>query len=493
LHTRIVQAIERLYPDRLAEHVERLAHHAFRGELWDKAVLFLRQAGNRAAARNASPEAVAWLEQALVALGHLPESREVIEQAVDVRFDLQGPLTSLAAVGRILDYLRDAHALAGRLDDQRRLGRVAAHMTFCFWFTGQPDQAVVSGLRALAIASALDDRALEVLTNYRLGQTYVTLGEYSRGMERCARNAALLQGELVSERFGMPALPAVTARTMMATCFGFRGDFAAAAAAAEDAGRVAELVNHAFSRAWGHYAIGQTHLAQGNVDDALPWLERSFDFYRRGNFPFVRPVVAAALGEAYALAGRVTDGVVLIHQAVEESASVNLVVFHPRILGGLAEAYLLAGRQHEALPAVERALDLTRTHKQRGFEAEALRTLGDIHSACDQFDAEKVPHERSGVEKVPHGGSGVEKAETSYRAAIALATELDMRPLIARSYLGLGRLYRRAGRREEAEQALTTAVTMFREMDMRFWLTQAEAELKGSSDLKSYGTVRRES
>ena len=65
LHARIVEAIERLYPDRLAEHVERLAHHAFRGEVWEKAVAYLRQAGAKALARSAHREAVRFFEQAL--------------------------------------------------------------------------------------------------------------------------------------------------------------------------------------------------------------------------------------------------------------------------------------------------------------------------------------------------------------------------------------------------------------------------------------------
>ena len=74
------------------------------------------------------------------------------------------------------------------------------------------------------------------------------------------------------------------------------------------------------------------------------------------------------------------------------------------------------------------------------------------------------------------GRSERARADTYYREALALATELGMRPLIAHCHLGLGKLYRRTGKREEAQEHLTTAATMYREMDMRFWLAQAEAE-----------------
>ena len=88
-HGQIVEAVERLYPDRLAEHIERLAHHAFRAEAWEQAVTYLRQAGAKAFARSANRDAVAYFEQALTALTHLPGTRETQEQAIDIRFGLR--------------------------------------------------------------------------------------------------------------------------------------------------------------------------------------------------------------------------------------------------------------------------------------------------------------------------------------------------------------------------------------------------------------------
>ena len=92
LHARTVAAIEDLYPERLAEHVERLAHHALRGEAWDKAVRYLRQAGAKAMERSAYREAAASFDQALDALRHLPESRAWTEQAIDLHLDAGGAL-----------------------------------------------------------------------------------------------------------------------------------------------------------------------------------------------------------------------------------------------------------------------------------------------------------------------------------------------------------------------------------------------------------------
>jgi predicted ATPase len=92
LHARVVETIEAAFADRLAEHVEQLAHHSFHAEVWDKALRYMRQAGQKAASRSAHREAVACLDQALAALAHMPEDREALEQAIDLHFDLRTSL-----------------------------------------------------------------------------------------------------------------------------------------------------------------------------------------------------------------------------------------------------------------------------------------------------------------------------------------------------------------------------------------------------------------
>src|SRR5262249_38607546 len=115
LHARIVGAMETLYTDRVAEQVERLAYHALRGAVWDKALAYGRQAGEKALGRSAHREAVGHFEQALGALSHLPETRDTRVQAIDLRLALRVALHPSGDVGRILALLREAEALAAAL------------------------------------------------------------------------------------------------------------------------------------------------------------------------------------------------------------------------------------------------------------------------------------------------------------------------------------------------------------------------------------------
>jgi predicted ATPase len=133
LHGRIVAAIEQRYADRLADQVERLAHHALRGEVWNKAIAYCCQAGDKAVVRSAHREAVACFEQALVALAQLPEGRERNEQAIDIRFGLRNALVPRLELSRVLTYLQEAEGLAQALGNQAGAGGSVMTMRGGIW------------------------------------------------------------------------------------------------------------------------------------------------------------------------------------------------------------------------------------------------------------------------------------------------------------------------------------------------------------------------
>jgi predicted ATPase len=196
LHGQIADSIERLYPDRLAEHAERLAHHALRSEVWPKAVAYLRQAGAKAFARSANRDAVAYFEQALTALTHLPETRETQEQAIDIRFGLRNALIWSAEFGRVEGYLREAESLATTLDDQRRLGWVSGYMASHYVAgAGRTTDAGTCARRAEAIGKALGDVPLQVAArHYRLHIEYLS-GDYQATEGTCRSVMESLQGD----------------------------------------------------------------------------------------------------------------------------------------------------------------------------------------------------------------------------------------------------------------------------------------------------------
>jgi class 3 adenylate cyclase/tetratricopeptide (TPR) repeat protein len=457
LHARIAEALETLYPDRLAEHVDRLAHHALRGEVWGKALRYCRQASAKASARSAYREAVVYLEQALVALSHLADSRELREQAIDLRFELRNALLPLGEHWRIFDRLREAETLAQALDDRQRLGRVFIYMVEYFRQLNNLDQAVESGQRALALATTLGDVDLQVMANFCVGSLSYDLGDYRRAVDCLGWNVVSLEGDRRRERFGMTGLPSVLSRAYLSWALAELGAFAEAIAGGEEGVGIAEAADHPFSRIWAYAGIGKLYLDKGDVHRGIPVLERSLEICQDRHISSMFPTAASRLGYAYALSGRLTEGLPLLEQAVEKAAAMRIMATYSRMNVLLSEAYLLAGRVDEAMELAMRVLEFSRDHKERGFHAWALRLLGEIaaHRARPE----------------------VEQAESYYHAALALADELGMRPLLAHCHRGLGVLYGKIGRPEPARVELSTAIEMYRTMDMTFWLPEAEAAL----------------
>jgi tetratricopeptide (TPR) repeat protein len=458
LHARIVAAIETLYADRLAEQVDRLARHAFWGEVWDKAVAYSRQAGAKALAHWALREAVACFEQALVALGHLPESQERREQAIDLRLAMWSALIALGAFGAMFDHLCAAERLAASLDDPRRLGWVSAFLDDYFFNMGDQDRAIKTGQRALAIALASADFALEVRATQSLGMPYHSLGDYRQAVHYHRKTVEALTGEWLHERFGGSGLAAVISRVWLSWSLAELGEFAEGIVRGAEAVQIAETtVDQPYTLSQAYHGAGLLRLRKGDLPQAIAVLERSLGVGQAGDFQYILPYVASWLGYAYALSGRLAEALPLLEQAVEQSAATKHMAYYPLFMAHLGEAYLLAGRSADASQQAQQALECARDLQQRGHEAYALRLLGEIAALRQPPDAEA--------------------AAAAYRHAMTLANELGMRPLAAHCHLGLSTLYARTGHREQARAELSAAIGLYRAMDMTSWLLQAETAL----------------
>jgi tetratricopeptide (TPR) repeat protein len=459
LHARLVDTIETLNRDRLGGEVERLAHHALRGELREKAVDYLRQAGLKAAARSALPEARVWFEQALGVLETLPESQSTLEQAFEIRLELRSVLSLLGEVRRMLERLREAETLAQKLNDDRRRGRVCAAMTNAHSLLEEPEEALVTGTRALQIAGRLGDLRLRILTTTYLEQAHFFLGDYERVVELAIDNLAALPADWANEHFGTPMPISVFNRRWLVVSLAELGRFAEAAQYAAEALRLAAATHQAYSVGMAHFAAGTFHLLKGDWVKARSLMEHGIAMFLIGNIVLLLPIAIASSAWALAQLGEASDALTRLRegeQLLERQASRGAVGRRGLAYHALGRAALLLGRLDEAQSWGDRAVEYSPS--RLGSAAQARHLLGDIATHPDRFDAER--------------------GEAHYRKALALAEPRGMRPLVADCHFGLGKLYRRIGEREQAQEHLTTAVTMYREMDMRFWLEPAEAELE---------------
>jgi class 3 adenylate cyclase/tetratricopeptide (TPR) repeat protein len=265
LHRAVGEAIEELYPDRLEEHYAELAHHFSQSGTWEKALTYHRHAGIQAFARSSLREALAGFEQALAALHHLPERQETCEQAIDLRLEMRNVLIALADFGRMFELLGEAEALAKTLEEPRRLGWVSAYLSPYFSNTGDQDRAIEMGQRALAIATASGDFALEMMATFFLGFPALALGHYQQQVQYHRRNVEALQGQWRHERFGEPGLPSVFCRAYLDWGLAELGAFVEGLERGEEAIQLAETVDQPFTLSHAYLGVGLLHLRKGDL------------------------------------------------------------------------------------------------------------------------------------------------------------------------------------------------------------------------------------
>jgi class 3 adenylate cyclase/tetratricopeptide (TPR) repeat protein len=447
LHAQIAGALERLYADRPGEQIERLAHHAFRGEVWDKAAMYCRQAGVKALERSASREAAGWLEQGLEALTHLPENTRSVEQAIDIRFDLRAAYTALASFERVRTLLEEAERLAAGIDDAVRLGRVLGYLGHVSQLMGEPRRAITLCERALGLAGPGGDLQGQIIARQYLAVASYDAGDYPWVCEISVMNARLIESTgTVFGRFGMTGMASVFVDAYRAISLAQLGRFDEAEGLAEASLRMAEMSRHAYTRV-GVALVGLVHMLRGNAARARAILEPSIDLARNSAVRFLLPYNLAILGGVAALAGRKEDALAATQEALEGVQASGIRSRRSEVWR-LRAAALLASGDAAALSAAEIARSLAAEDSALGEEAWALKTLADVYFG--------------------RGDAGHELAVECYRRALRIAEELQMRPLVAHCHAALGRLAVAGGRIDEVQAHVRLAREMYTEMRMDF-------------------------
>ena len=131
------------------------------------------------------------LERALTAATHLPQTREVIEQAIDVRLDLRHAIHTLGEVERAMGLMRGAESLAEGLGDKTRMGKIFLSLSTGLWMLDYSDDAQDPGRHALAVAEATGDSLLKYQARDHLPRLHHDRGDYRQA-------AAMLRESLSS-------------------------------------------------------------------------------------------------------------------------------------------------------------------------------------------------------------------------------------------------------------------------------------------------------
>ena len=447
IHSRVLNAIETVYADRLTEHVERLAHHAERGGIWDKALEYLQRSGLKAYSLYAHEDAARFFERALKILEKLPETPDNLRQAVDLRFELRNALLPSFETDRILRSLDELDPILARLGDKQRGAQYAAFRCNHHCLIGQQRRAIEFGETGVCLARECGDRVVLGQSLFRLGQSYHALGEYRQAISLLEQGLEFNPDELRHDRHDLSMIPSVLNRTWLAAALVESGDFSASMRHAKRALAVAEAAEHQLSAVPGWLSIGYVLSRKGEIEGAVGALERGLDLCDRWSFRVWRTRLVSSLAVAYARSGRVAEALQLAEEAVSDSEKMRLIVDKPGLLVRLGQVSLVARQIEAALTLGKQAAATAVAHEAKGDEAWARFLIGRAYWASEPKD--------------------LDESEKELDIALRLANACEARPLAAFCNTALYGIYARRGDQARAKEFDAAASATYRELGMQ--------------------------
>jgi class 3 adenylate cyclase/predicted ATPase/ribosomal protein L40E len=455
LHTRIVEAIERLYCDRSAEQVEVLAHHALRGELWEKAVTYLREAGTKAAARSAFAEAVAYFQHALEAISHMPESRKTLEEAIEIRIGLGPALIAMKgfAAPEVVQTYTQAREMCERLGDTPQLFPVLWGLSRVHNYRGGLQVARELGEQLLILATRAQDPPLILEAHHTLWATLFSLGEFTVAQDHYQQGIAIYDPQQHARHASLygghdPGVCGLRHASQMLWLLGYPDQ---ALQKSTDALALAQKLSQPSSLSFALYFSAWVHQHRGERQAVQERIEATITLANEQGFP--RWVVQGAILKGWLLAeqGEGREGILQLRQ--QKAVTMRE---RPHDAALLADAYRKEGQVNEALTVVIEELDRTHISGERYYEAELDRLKGELllmHSAADK-----------------------QQAEACFQSALQMARGQSAKSLELRAAMSLSRLWYDQGKKAEARQLLS---------DIYGWFTEGfdTADLKAAKAL----------
>ncbi len=415
LHAAVFGALEG-QADPAAEAVDMLADHAFRAEIWPKAVQYARQAAARAAARDANADAARSYEQALTAASHWPAGADKDRMLLTLHLEARTPLFRLGDVAGLRMHVDEAIALAERQGIGDQLGNCHVFRSHAIWLAGDTAGALQAAQVISGIAAAQSDGDLRIRGRYQEGLVYLSQSRTADTLASMGEVLAHIAAGGHGGRYGLGEALAVTAHSYMARAFAEAGDGASADAAVAQARASAQRHGKRFYWIFPDLAEGYVALLRGRADLAMAPLERAVETCQAADARLLGPVPASYLAWARVATGRAAEGAALARQAVEDAARMGFMTGQPLRLAILARAQLAAGAIEEADRCARDGEDLARRIGEPGAELYAVQQRGEVCLAMGR----------------------VEDGRALLTAAQARAAALGLQPLAAACGAALG-------------------------------------------------------
>ena len=459
LHGRVMEAIERLDAERLTTQLDRLAHHAFRGEIWGKALAYCQEAGARGFARSAHAEALDRVDQALHALHQLGDpARNTLSELLLVA-QRAAALRALRgyAAAEVEEVYRQAHELCEAVGDTPERFNIEWQQMQFFLVRGDLDAAAELSPRLLGHAQRSQDRSELMDAHLATGMTLFHQGRFAAARDHLERGVALYRPEddkphLVTH--GQD--PGAFCLSYLAYTLWFLGYPDQALARAEMALDVARRSAHAFSHVSALTFVARVSQCRRDLGRTRDVARELVAESRDHGFAYYEAQGRIQLGWTRAMADGDEAGCAQILEGAAALEKTGTVLGLRAALVQLAEAYQRVGRAREAQDVLDRARDAARGGGTHCWNAELARLRAELAGA--------------------ETGAGA-AAIGWYDEALRTAREQGARSLELRAASSYAKMLGAHGRREDAHRLLEGVVGSFTEGDATVELREARAWL----------------
>ena len=393
LHAAVLKSMERFWAGSEAEHAEILADQAVRGEVWDRAVDYLRTVSSRAYSRGALGQAIECLETALQLVGRLPASVEAAQRGIDVRLDLHPALLTVGRVREIAALHPDAEWLARQIGDDVRLAQVLRLRSQFSWLGGRYRIGSDYARQALAIVEARPNAPTRLQVLYCLGTNLHALGDY-RGAQDCF--ASILEGpdhDLVDRVLSLTVPVETPAWCWRGFSLALLGDFARGNEAVGRGVDLAEASGYDQSRVIARTIEALVATYGGRPAQCVRSMEQAIALCEKIGFVAWLPAAYSSYGLMLTRLNRIEVNTLhYLEQGVVTNEAMGIRVYQAQRLCWWAEALWRVGKLAEARQTIDSAVELAVATEERGVEAEArmvrariAKTEGALAQAHDDL------------------------------------------------------------------------------------------------------------
>ena len=451
LHGAIGLAIEELYSQRLEEQAPILAYHYIRSNRQDKALAYALLAGDQAAGLYANTEATNYYEQALAMSHALPVSPQVQQWQIDAALKLVAVGITRQDIERDRMNLEQAHPLAERLKDERRLARVLYWLGRIHYVLWSPKIAMEYARQSLEIADRLADDALAAPPINLIGRVYYQLSDFTQASQFMERSIEQMRriGNKVEES---------TASAFAGFVLAHLGEFDRALAHADYGIQLAQEIQNPFTEANAYHLRGCIFGQRGEWTHAIADFEKAILIAEKAEDFFRLYMVKSWMGLAQTMIGEPGRGRKFLEESSALAEKIGTKFWLAYQKTAHAACLFMLGELETGAQLCQEAIRLGEETNDKYVIAFANRPFAEILSRLEPFDPEK--------------------ADRAILQAIRIQQEIDAKPELARSYVSYANVLTDRGEKEKAKEYLARAVGMFQQMGMARDLSQADQLLR---------------